>query len=188
VVANGGILLVDGIPDDRWARQVRRRLAGAAPLAAAHARLLSACAPSFTSSVRIVADLFTYAVVRREALPPDLVVGLDGWAASRGWRLSLQGRKLYLLPQALRKSEAVAEIARRLAARTILAAGDAMLDADLLLAADRAIRPAHGELHERGWTAPTVERTVASGARAGEEIVAWFARLCAGEARAQRPL
>ncbi len=188
VVANGGILLVDGVPDDRWARRVRRRLAGAASLATAHAHLVSACAPSFTRSVRTVADLFTYALVHREALPSDLVPGLDSWAASRGWRVSLQGRKLYLVPQALRKSEAVAEIAARLGARTILAAGDALLDADLLVTADRAIRPAHGELHERGWTAPSVERTVASGARAGEEIVAWFARLCAAEMRAQRSL
>lgn len=188
VVANGGILLVDGIPDERWARRIRRRLAGAAPLTAAHEHLVSACAPSFTRSVRTVVDLFTYAVVRREALPPDLVPGLESWAASRGWRVSLQGRKLYLIPQALRKSEAVAEIAARLGARTILAAGDALLDADLLLSADRGIRPAHGELHERGWTAPTVEQTLASGARAGEEIVAWFARLCAAEAPAQRLL
>jgi len=51
---------------------------------------------------------------------------------------------------------------------------------DMLLAADRAIHPAHGELFERGWSAPRVRRTAARGAFAGEEIVrtlsGWIAR------------
>jgi hypothetical protein len=157
-------------------------------LLAAHERLLGACDPWFTTAVRTVADLFSYAVLRREALPADLVPDLEHWAGSRGWRVSLQGRKLYLVPRALTKSVAVAEVARRLDASVVLAAGDALLDADLLLAADRGIRPAHGELHERGWTAPTVERTASSGARAGEEIVAWFARLCASAVPSEHSL
>jgi hypothetical protein len=167
---------------------VGRRLAGSAPLAAVYERLAGVCHPAFTKSLRTVDDLFAYAVVRREALPPDLAPALQDWATDRGWRVSLQGRKLYLVPAALRKSDAVAEVARRLDAGTLLAAGDALLDADLLLAADRGIRPAHGELHERGWTAPHVATTVSTGARAGAEIVAWFADLCGIQARALQSL
>ncbi len=66
------------------------------------------------------------------------------------------------------------EVADRVGAATVLAAGDSLLDIDLLLAADRGIRPRHGELHEQGWSAPTVTTTVASGIAAGAEIVDWF--------------
>lgn len=42
-------------------------------------------------------------------------------------------------------------------------------------AADFGIHPRHGELYERGWCAPHVSVTVASGIRAGEQILTWFA-------------
>lgn len=67
----------------------------------------------------------------------------------------------------------MAEVARRTGASEILAAGDSLLDADLLLAADRGWRPGHGELADSGWQAPHVtaleERGVAMrrGDRAG---------------------
>jgi hydroxymethylpyrimidine pyrophosphatase-like HAD family hydrolase len=86
----------------------------------------------------------------------------------------LQGRKLYFVPRALTKSAAVAEIARRTDAGPILAAGDSLLDADLLEAADRGIVARHGELVASGWTAPHVSVTSEIGVRAGEEIVRWF--------------
>jgi hypothetical protein len=54
----------------------------------------------------------------------------------------------------------------------VLAAGDSLLDADMLRAADEAFRPAHGELHDTGWMAPHVTVTDADGVLAGEELVA----------------
>ena len=66
-------------------------------------------------------------------------------------------------------------VAERAGCDEVLAAGDSLLDVDLLLAADRAIHPRHGELHEQGWSAPTVISTGSAGIAAGEEIVRWFA-------------
>jgi hypothetical protein len=56
----------------------------------------------------------------------------------------------------------------------LLAAGDSLLDADLLEAADAAIRPAHGELADTGWIRPHVAVTAARGGWAGAEILAWL--------------
>lgn len=53
------------------------------------------------------------------------------------------------------------------------------LDADLLLAADAAWRPGHGELADAAWTAPTVTALSAAGVLAGEEIVRAFGRAVA---------
>ncbi|MGH3494495.1 MAG: hypothetical protein ACRDRL_27490, partial [Sciscionella sp.] len=89
--------------------------------------------------------------------------------------MSLQDRKIYWLPNELTKYAAVAEIAHRIGASRILAAGDSLLDVDLLQRADAAIAPRHGELHSSGWSAaPHVRRTACSGLLAGEEIVEWF--------------
>ncbi len=57
----------------------------------------------------------------------------------------------------------------------MLAAGDSLLDTDLLAASDRGIAARHGELVASGWHAAHVTVTQACGVLAGEQIVDWFA-------------
>jgi hypothetical protein len=174
VAANGGVLLVDGAVDRRWTKRVARDLAVSVPLDEVWTRAAQVCHPEFTDKLRNASDLFCYAVLRPGHLPEAFVAEQTGWAAERGWRTSLQGRKLYWVPDRLSKSAAVREVADRIGAECLLAAGDSLLDVDLLLAADRGIHPRHGELFEQGWAAPTVTMTTASGITAGAEIVSWF--------------
>lgn len=175
IAANGGLLYVDGALNRAWSADVARALAGAFPLAAVWEHAGRICRPEWTTKLRDAAGLFCYAVVRPERLPTGFLDDAGRWAADRGWRISLQGRKLYWVPEALTKSAAVAEVARRIDAELVLAAGDSSLDIDLLLGADLGIHPRHGELHETGWSAPNVTQTAAVGVCAGEEIVGWFA-------------
>jgi hypothetical protein len=88
--------------------------------------------------------------------------------------VSVQGRKLYCVPEPLTKSAAVEEVARRSGATVIAAAGDSLLDAGLLAAADLAIRPAHGELAAAGWSCDGLAVTSGVGVDAGEQIVQWL--------------
>jgi len=182
VCANGGVLLVDGVPDAAWAQQVRTTLAAAQALPAVHELLaglaaeLRALVPgSAEPAVRSVEDLFAYVVLRDGQRPPlegarlgGLAARLDAW----GYGVSLQGRKLYAVPRALTKSAAVAEVVRRRGADGVVSAGDSLLDADLLLAGRQAWRPGHGELLRSGFDHPGVELVDAVGAAAGEEIAA----------------
>jgi hypothetical protein len=113
-------------------------------------------------------------VVDRAVLPDGWVDELAAWCAPRGWTVSLQGRKVYAVPAGLTKSAAAAEVVARCGGGPLLAAGDSLLDADLLDAADIAIRPAHGELADTGFTRPHVAVTTASGAAAGAELLGWL--------------
>lgn len=174
IAANGGVLLVDGEPDPDWAAAVHAAVATVAPLDEAVALLTEVCTPDWAAPPRVAAELFCYVVVDRAAVPPGALGRVELWARSGGWSVSLQGRKLYLVPQPLRKSTAVAEVARRAAAGLVLAAGDSLLDIDLLAAADRGVRPGHGEIAESGWTAPHVDALQATGAEAGEQVLGWF--------------
>lgn len=151
-------------------------------LAEVRAHLLAAADPAWLLKERVAEDLFAYLVVERPLLPEDWVKELGEWALTRGWTVSLQGRKIYAVPGPLTKSAAMNEVARRTGAALTLAAGDSLLDADLLLAADRAWRPAHGELADTGWSAPHAEVTAERGVAAGEEILRHFLR-AACEAR-----
>ena len=172
IASNGGHLLVDGVPDPAWSTRVAARLAGCAPLAEVESHLRATAGP-FVLTVRVASDLFAYGVVDRAALPDGWVEALAAWCAPRGWAVSLQGRKVYAVPRPLTKSAAALEIRDRLGGGTLLAAGDSLLDADLLDVADAAIRPAHGELAEAGFTRDHLTVTATTGVRAGEEMLAW---------------
>lgn len=179
VAANGGVLLVDGAADPAWTDAVRSRLRDVADVTDARHVLARACANDLTARLYTVPDLFCYAVVDRAVLTPEDLAELRAWGASSGWGVSLQGRKLYLVPTPLRKSAAVAEVVRRTGARVVLAAGDSLLDTDLLEYADLAVRPGHGEIADSGWSRPHVTGLATQGIRAGEEILAWFAERAA---------
>jgi hypothetical protein len=172
ICANGGQLLVDGVTDEDWNAQIKATLAqNCAPLDEIVHHLALSADPEWTLKRRVAEELFAYLVVEREMLPPGWVAELTGWADERGYTVSLQGRKIYLVPQPLTKSAALAEVERRTGASTVLTAGDSLLDAELLLAADAGFRPGHGELADSGWVGPGVTALEQVGVAAGEEIV-----------------
>jgi hypothetical protein len=171
VCANGGHILVDGRTDRDWHDRVRRSVAAdCAPLTHVLDHLVRATDPGWLRKARVAEDLFVYLVVERELLPDGWIKDLQVWAGERGWTVSLQGRKVYAVPRPLTKSAALAEIVRRTGATRVLAAGDSLLDADLLLAADKGWRPGHGELADAGWRAPHVTALTTRGVAAGEVI------------------
>lgn len=171
VCANGGFILVDGKADDDWSKVVRARLTDqSAPLSEVDAHLRTVCDYAWTRKLRMAEELFVYAVVERDELPSGFVAELTAWCAPRGWEVSLQGRKLYCVPATLTKGKAITEVARRTGATAVLAAGDSLLDAELLDSADEAVRPAHGELHDIDWRRDHLTVTRTAGVSAGEEI------------------
>ncbi|GAA0694578.1 hypothetical protein GCM10010193_56530 [Kitasatospora atroaurantiaca] len=172
ICANGGQLLVDGVPDRDWQAEVRSRLtAGSVPLDEVVEHLAITADPEWTHKRRVADSLFAYLVVERAELPEGWIEELTGWCAERGWTVSLQGRKVYAVPAPLSKSAALAEVERRTGAATVFSAGDSLLDAELLLAADHGWRPGHGELADTDWNGPGVTALTQVGVAAGEEIV-----------------
>jgi hydroxymethylpyrimidine pyrophosphatase-like HAD family hydrolase len=171
VVLNGGQIVADGRVDEDWTRHVHARLAeDCAPTDEVAEHVWKVFDPRWTTWLRVADDLFCYAVVDREEMPAGFVTELAAWCDDRNWSVSLQGRKVYAVPRPLTKSAALAEIAHRTGARRLLAAGDSLLDADMLEAAHFGVRPAHGELHDLGWSLPHVVVTEAAGVLAGEQI------------------
>ncbi|MGX2997429.1 HAD family hydrolase [Streptomyces sp. JNUCC 64] len=180
ICANGGQILVDGEPDPDWQRAVVDRIATeCAPLDEVRAHLSRTADPAWLLKDRVADGFFAYLVVERALLPDQWVKDLAVWAGHRGWTVSLQGRKIYAVPRPLTKSAAMREVVRRTGATRVLAAGDSLLDADLLLAADRAWRPGHGELADEGWLAPRLTALPEKGVTAGERILRSLIRAAA---------
>ena len=172
VTTNGGVLLHHGVPDARWQASVRSLVSGGcAPLAEIEAYLGRDEFAGWILRLRTAEDLFAYAIVDRAALPDAFLLALEDWCSVRGWTVSLQGRKLYCVPEPVTKQHAVAEVATRLGADRVIAAGDSLLDRPMLQSADIAFRPAHGELDDAGYQDQHLQVTRARGILAGEEIL-----------------
>jgi phosphoserine phosphatase len=177
--ANGGRLLRDGVEDLDFTAAVTDRLAtSGAPFAEMleelHRTSTTPSGAAFVHKVRDASGLFCYVVVDRAAMPAGWVEELTGFARERAWGVSVQGRKVYCVPSALTKATAAREVADVLGAGRLVAAGDSLLDAELLDEADAAVRPRHGELADSGFDRPHVVVTVAEGVLAGEEIAGWL--------------
>lgn len=176
VCANGGILLTAHGPDPQWAGWVRSVCAQSAPVADIEKRLQAVEDQQWVRLVRTAENLFCYLVAHtRGQIPPGWLGEFSTELAEVGWGVSVQGRKVYAVPNGLSKASAVSRLRDQLGASSLLAAGDSLLDQPLLelaAASGGAIRPRHGELEERGWAGAQV--TVASGARAGEELLHWL--------------
>ena len=170
VVANGGVVLHHGEPDEGWATEVRSRMAATTDVDLAGVTAwMAEVAGRFIDHVRTADGFFAYTILDRAAMPDDAGEVLAEWLEPRGWRLSIQGRKMYAVPASVSKSGAVRMLVDRLGIDLLVAAGDSLLDRDLLDIADVSIRPRHGELHDAGH--PTHVVTSAAGIAAAEEIL-----------------
>jgi hypothetical protein len=181
IAANGGHLLVDGIPDLDWAKRVRTRLA-ASGRRMEDIRVMAdelAAAGSWVRTIREADGFFVYLVATGREVIPDLSE-LATRLEADGWTLSVQGRKVYLVPAALSKEAALEEVVARTDALRMAAAGDSLLDRGMLARADVSVRPAHGELHDQGFLLPGMRVTAQAGLLGGEEVVELLAGICLG--------
>lgn len=138
IIANGAVVLHNGERDEVWSAHLQTNvLPQAAPLAQVQAELSALLeAARLERRERVVEELFLYDFIEDlEGLKFQMAAVLD-LAERSNWKVSLQGHKLYLIPTGLTKGEAARQLANRLGVTKLLGAGDSLLDASLLDAAD----------------------------------------------------
>lgn len=176
VVSNGGNILVHGEVDSGWRKQIGLNLT---QLCLCPADLLASFQEihdeSWAGTVRMADELFYYCVVDRERVPCRELEEFSLWAEEQNWKISLQGRKLYLVPQVVNKWTAVNYLRELLEEEVVIAAGDSLLDLCMLEQADYAIAPCHGELWDHysvgGFLAPKLDFTQHAGIAAADDIL-----------------
>lgn len=172
IVSNGGTILVNGEIDQEWHSFVRDAVKQHCAAHTEIASLFAGIASShWVKSNDLCDELFYSIVVEREHLPLEALKELRLQLARLGWSYSLQGRKIYLVPEKVSKGAAIQYVKEKLASTFVYAAGDSLLDESLLLAADYAISPVHGELGRLYGAHPHIQFTEARGAFASEELL-----------------
>lgn len=191
IASNGGNVLVQGEADEHWRRIVLDRMQRTACSQEEARRLFAPIvSEDWVKEERLCDELFYVYFVERDRIPMEAVQERAKALAALGWELSVQGRKVYIVPSAVNKRDAVAYVRQRHPEAQLIASGDSLLDRSLLESADYAIAPAHGELYHLYRESGQMGRwvfTQRSGLWAGEEIVA-FAQARADMESDQRTL
>ncbi|WP_411344095.1 HAD family hydrolase [Paenibacillus sp. WLX1005] len=180
ITSNGGHILINGKIDQEWHQyimdDVRQQ---AAPAAEVISLFHSVAQPEWVIKESYWEDTFFSVLVNREQMPYEQVMALRPQLAQLGWELSIQGRKVYLVPFAVSKNRAMQRVREMTGATHVIASGDSLLDRGLLDAADSGIAPAHGELYRalQNGTLGEVSFgfTKRSGILAADEIVQFVA-------------
>ena len=149
VTSNGGTIFYKGREDEDWSQLV---LEGSYNCVASQdliRKFEEIAHPSWVieNSGKWADNLFYYCLIEREKIPVSQLAAFKIWASENNWELSVQGRKLYLVPRNINKKAAIQYIQDQENINRVVAAGDSMLDLEMLRAADLAIAPAHGELY-----------------------------------------
>ncbi|TXK84796.1 HAD family hydrolase [Paenibacillus sp. N3.4] len=176
VTSNGGNIIVQGKPDLDWhASILARRSESSVPAQDVENIMGRVLSPEWVIGSRYCDELFFSHVVDRAKMPLQDVVDMGKELQKMGWNTSIQGRKVYIVPHAVNKRDAVAHIKQLTGEQKVVASGDSLLDQVLLDFADYAIAPRHGELFRQEQLHPTFMYTFtdASGIFATDEIMAY---------------
>lgn len=172
VTNNGAKILHNGAADPDWDEHIRKEiLPQSAPVDVVYDFFKDSIDNAdWVINFKNLDNLFAYFVLEMDKQPDTFLEDVNEQAEGWGFKVSVQGRKAYLVPKALSKGQALEEINRRLGIEYTMAAGDSNLDKSILEVADYAVRPSHGELHKFDYSLPQMHITENIGIRAGEEI------------------
>jgi len=175
ITSNGAHILIDGQVNREWHEQVMQDVRDqAAPPSEAIAAFHRVSDPSWIIRESYWEDTFFSVLVDRDRMPDEQVMAIQPELEQLGWGLSIQGRKVYLVPFPVSKNRAIEHVKLLAGADQVIASGDSLLDRGLLDQADYAIAPAHGELY-RGFRSGELQCnygfTAQSGIQAAENIL-----------------
>ncbi|WP_282020405.1 hypothetical protein [Planomicrobium okeanokoites] len=174
IISNGAVILENGEPIKEWSTDIRKQCVSKKTVIE---ELMPVIQQHFDEDwvlrLRRAEDWFVYLIVDRARFPEDKLSYYTELFHEIGWGISLQGRKLYLMPESITKAAAMEYVRDRIKADYVVAAGDSLLDLDLLESADTGLLAAHGEaVKSDADVSGHIIVTEEQGIKAGEEILA----------------
>lgn len=177
ITTNGAHILYKGEPLKEWSEHLIIQLKNGCALEQELLTAFKRAGITFDGERKRADNLFFYFVLNCLPTPSELTE-IRGLTANYGWKMSLQGRKLYFIPTAISKGKALEYICNREGMEAMAGAGDSVLDWDFLKNCRYPIVPSHGELLKvKGPADLTLTNQL--GVAAGEEILQHFLKAIA---------
>lgn len=173
LVCNGGVLLIDGKPEQPWYEQSLRMVENSQEEMEQAVRYLEQ-EKSRNFEIRLIQNLFVFT---RCQSPQEAVQRLTQALQPRTTDVFTNGEKVYVVPKKLNKGMAVARFAQYCGTGMSAAAGDSMFDLPMLARADLAMAPAgYGQA---GWRAGNIHEMAGENVFSEEMLEFLLERICA---------
>ena len=173
IVSNGAVILENGKPMEDWSDRLTMQLQQECKtIEHVMSQLETYAKKEFVLDVLQAESWFVYMIIDEKVFSVEELENLSQIFYKQGFTLSHQGRKLYIMPNCINKSTALEFLKEHIGAKTVLAAGDSLLDFDMVMNADHGFIPSHGEAAQnQKFLPPHVSITKHKGVLAGEEIL-----------------
>ena len=155
VVANGGIILKDGIELLAWSDIVSNKIKEITSVKT----MIELCSffleSNLVKSYKTCEDLFIYSILDEDKLADllstqemdlDYFEVLRSFCLKHNYTMSKQGRKVYIVPNCINKYDPIDYIMQLENIDTFIAVGDSLLDYPMIKHSNYGIIPSHGEL------------------------------------------
>lgn len=171
VLANGGVVYVDGVLDGEWSKKILTKI-GVINVSLAKAEgLIDQFFPKeIVTKKKVDHGLFWRVVINDQSFIPNIEAEIADSLNKIDYSFFNTGNKCYLIHNAISKWEALKYVAERLGEKEIIAAGDSLMDLEMVQKANIGITPLHGEIVEKKREKDLIV-TEKSGVMAGEEIL-----------------
>lgn len=177
ITCNGAVVLKNEKVDKGWESHIRTKLTRNSLSIGDMEKLIEPLlSPGWFIKKRTAESWFIYMIVNQDNLQAETVELLRSLARKHQWQLSVQGRKLYLIPDCINKANALNYVCDRMNMNSFIGAGDSLLDWPLVESAAVSFIPSHGELFEQFESGKYVNSRIRvarkEGVFSGEEILA----------------
>lgn len=148
IVSNGGNILIDGKIDENWIKIIKQRLENIIHYKFVKKKFLQSFKDISWINKLVLRDNLFFSVHfndKNEINKEDMAL-FKNWAEENHWRVSVQEKKLYIIPSVVNKWDAVFYIKNMEKRKKIISAGDSALDYPILINAEISMCASHGEL------------------------------------------
>ena len=176
IVSNGGKILINNEIDNEWEDYINSELKKiAVSPQEIFDELYNVIPKGWIESFKFADELFWVFITDENRIPYDELKSYIILADEKGWRVSHQGRKLYIIPKVINKAIAVEYLRKKIGCSTVIAAGDSLLDYDMIKNSEISYIPQNGELikyiNNENINISNAKFIEKAGIMAGEEIL-----------------
>lgn len=171
VVNNGGTIFYKGKEDERWNTYIKKQIQS---LALSYNEALNLFLNYYKKPIKGYnkSDQLIWVIIgEKNHIDEEAILIFQSMSESSGWKIQVNGKKIYLYPECINKWAALVYIQRHYYQERIIAAGDSIFDYQMVHEADYGIVPKAAYIEDN--CKEQVHITRASGLKAAVEILSY---------------
>ncbi|AVP53992.1 Predicted hydrolase (HAD superfamily) [Clostridium tetani] len=172
VTSNGGVILENGKISIEWSKIIKTNLVNSTKASIVEKQFLKSFSDLSWINKMVFRDDLFFSVHFDEINnnSKEELKNFENWIIRNKWHISLQGKKLYIVPNEVNKWNAISYIKDIERKQRVISAGDSYLDYPILINANYSIAALHGELKDLIYKNKIQQKHIVMSKKSGIEV------------------